>query len=163
MRYSKQVPVCITVLGLIVTTAFAPAYRGSSRGDVNSDHKINILDIQTVMFQVIHGSRPEAEADVNGDGKTDIRDFQFVLFQANQPRSEEETSPTETSRNKAVPGKQLRLIAQAQCRNPAVVDTDRDEARPAFHFLSQFPVVRISTRTERYLFTLTPHAPPVSV
>ena len=58
-------------------------------GDTNGDRKVDILDVQRVLGEVLSDAEGTQATDVNDDGKIDLLDFQSTLFIASSA-----TTPT---------------------------------------------------------------------
>ena len=133
-------------------------------GDANGDHQINILDVQTLISEVMDNSHLNAQADVNADGEVNILDLQYTLSHKTQSVRENQPAPSESKPAPAVPMKQHR-----QYRGLAQVPQYRIEVAhltlsgtPRRFSCTKQVLPKVSSRTERYLFNLTPHAPPLS-
>lgn len=129
----------------------------ASAGDVNDDGAVDVLDLQRLVAEVL-GPAGGAIADLNRDGSIDILDLQLVLAEAAQtgqtaPDAPDDGPPpavTGASGTAAwpTPGRPLVAFLPANFR-PDSGKAGLREARP-----------RIPRDIERYLFTLTPNAPP---
>ena len=159
MKYVKCILVCASLIVLVATSMSGADLCQNCRGDANGDKSVNILDVQKVVSQVLHGPDGAASADVNGDGTVDIRDFQYVLHQAEKAGTEDNAEPVDDGRNQATVGSPCRLCAKYRTPTHFIIDADEDSETPDFRSVD-FPVVSFRARTERYLFRLTPHAPP---
>lgn len=159
MRYVKCVFVfaCLAVL-VVSGMAGGDLYR-PYRGDTNGDRSVNILDVQKVVSQVLHGSDRKVSADVNGDGAVDIRDFQYVLHYAEKKDRSDDAEPVDDGRSRSTAGSPCRLYVKNRIHTHTVIKADEDVDSPDFRPV-KFPFKTSHTRTERYLFRLTPHAPP---
>jgi len=129
------------------------------RGDVNGDHLVNILDVQTLTASVLGGGVPSSEMDANRDGQVDVRDLQFILGRLNSRPSSELPSPSEEKTPCAVIVAANHFGARTDAGTVEIVNPSDDEARAALYFHAESRIV-LSSHTERYLFSLTPNAPP---
>ena len=124
------------VLALIGSTVVGPGAYLASSGDTNGDRVVDVRDVQNAVAQVLHGSSPDRRVDVNADGRVDVLDLQRILA-------------------RYVPAPPLLCCTSAPKSEPG-------EQGPATRWARLGASVTISPRTERFLFTLTPHAPPLS-
>ena len=136
----------------------SPAHHEIDVGDANGDRRVNIQDVQIVIAEILQGSRSNHDGDVNGDGRVDVLDFQVVLHRATQARAQQEWPPADAKSHKAVLTTKTRSLVSVENR-AVVVRVDRDDA-PASFSVNSDPLVVFSPKTERYLFSLTAHAPP---
>lgn len=160
MRYVKCVFVCASLIMLVAAGMYGTDLCENCRGDTNGDRSVNILDVQKVVSQVLHGSGRAESADVNGDGVVDIRDFQYVLHRTKDARPDDDSEPGDDGRNRATVGSPCRLYGKYRTPTHFVFRADADSETPDFRSVD-FPVIAFRARTERYLFRLTPHAPPL--
>lgn len=144
---------CVVFAG----TLAAPASE-SPRGDVNRDGRVDILDLQSAVNGVLD-QRNSNFVDVNGDGAVDILDLQRLLARTAQADAPADDSPSDTNPDATtptaprvpqppsalLPGPRLEIGPLTLCPVPGRPWPDRDDT---------------PTRTERYLFALTPNAPP---
>jgi len=146
------------VIALAAATVAVTDGNERAYGDVNSDGQIDVLDLQVVIADVLDGGTPASAADVNGDGCIDVRDFQLALSKAHQSHEDDDPPPSDDVYGlPQVSNKTLRL-ARLDWREDiaAILACQHTSATP--HECS-CPLVR-PTRSQRYLFQLTPHAPP---
>jgi len=128
-------------------------------GDANGDHAVDVLDVQTVVARVLSDVSPDGCADVNSDGAIDILDLQCILAQLTHADAPHKQVPPESKPDARIP-------ADHSLRVPVVLAdaagfVPREGVLPASTpYRSVDPFSGISTQTERYLFTLTPNAPP---
>ena len=145
----------IAIAGAGVGVRLSP---GPSRADVNGDRRVDVLDMQQVIAAVLQGETPDNLGDVNGDGQVDILDFQQVLSHVAQPAQEEKTSRDTSVFETCQFAYQTVWLVAPQCRKD---ERFVEEARGASCTGFDRPVrPSIPSETERYLFSLTPHAPP---
>ncbi len=126
--------------------------------DLNGDASVDVLDVQAVVAHVLSEDPDSRVADVNGDGRLDVLDLQAVVAQAADSEVPAST-PADTPRKATFPVLRVprMLPANRLCLPRA------DENAPVPMRFRQAKAVRIAalrTQVERYLFTLTPHAPP---
>ena len=160
MKYTKHILVFVCLAPMAIASVFGHVGYNDRRGDANGDRCVNILDVQKVVSQVLHGPDGKTLADVNHDGDVDIRDLQYVLHCAEKSRSEKDAEPTDTDRGKATVGSPGKLYAKARVHTHFIIAADGDSETPDFRSVD-FPLVTCDTQVERYLFTLTSHAPPL--
>ena len=147
---------CIVALGL--ASVLAPGGHLSIIGDTNGDHAIDILDIQAVVAQVM-GDAPSAAGDVNADGRVDILDLQRVVAQATQA-DKPAKSPDGTPRPEATLPSSAPVFLCLTPHGQVVFGLVSDGSDVSRQWEEASVSSRLSTQIERYLFTLTPHAPP---
>lgn len=160
MKNTKNILVFVCLAPMAIASVCGHVVYHDCRGDANGDRCVNILDVQKVVSHVLHGPDGKTSADVNHDGAVDIRDLQYVLHCAEKTGSEKDAEPTDTGRNKATAASPSKLYAKARTHTHFIIAADGDSETPDFRSVD-FPLVTCDTRVERYLFTLTPHAPPL--
>jgi len=148
-------------LALVVaaTSAVSVGPFAAEGGDTNGDRHVDVLDVQRVVFQVLNGSLPDRAVDVNADGRIDILDLQRVLAQATQaqlPRREAPAKSKPDATPPAMPLVPMPLAATARRFLSPIPEDSSSFARWSKHDC----IVAIPRQTERYLYALTPHAPP---
>jgi len=133
----------------------------SRAGDVNGDAVIDVLDVQRVFAAGAEGSADRVRYDLNNDGKVDILDMHIVLSNATygQSGNRDAQDPPTPDATATVPAPQqfFSLLAPAPVLSRPVVETARSEAVLVWLACAAHP----PSRTERYLFNLTPNAPPL--
>ena len=92
---------------LIAASVAAVAGHGAAEADTNGDQQVNVLDVQTVVAQVLRGTSSDERADVNGDGHIDILDLQRILSQAAQADSSEPELPEKPSPKSTLPSNRV--------------------------------------------------------
>ena len=147
------------VVVVAATSAMGSRVHVVDLGDTNGDREVDVLDLQTVVAQVLSASSAKVCADVNCDGRIDILDLQWILAHATQADSPMKESPAESKGEATAP-------AIRDVPTPLIVSVRlvpelgaRDRRGPA-NWTKRDRFAAIPTHTERYLFTLTPHAPP---
>jgi len=128
-------------------------------GDTNGDHRVNVQDVQIVIAEILGGAQPGGVSDINADGHVNVLDLQFVLHQATRARPQEESTSSKTEPDKAILVKHSGFAVDAENR-PALGGVNV-ESSPILSRIVSEPVVICSLKTQRYLLTLTAHAPPV--
>jgi hypothetical protein len=130
-------------------------------GDINGDRRADIKDVQQLLSDTLADAATPAAADVNGDGAVDVRDLQCLLAgvveteelpeRPAQDQNDDATTPATAKPNPPQSGavERARLL-----RQPAPGETQH-----TFRF-DDGPLPRPGTA--RYLYALTPHAPPFS-
>jgi len=127
--------------------------------DANGDRAVDVLDVQTVVARVLGYSAPGGCADVNSDGAIDVLDLQCILAQLTHADAPQKQVPPDSKPDARIP-------ANHGFRVPVVLAdaagfVAREGALPASTTcLNIDPFMGTSKQTERYLFTLTPNAPP---
>jgi hypothetical protein len=147
------------VASVAVSAIVGPLSVAIDRGDLNGDGVVDILDAQVMIAQVMNATLPLNVADVTGDGRIDVLDLQFVMARLNDADSGTTKLPDESSAPKSVPASLARCWAKPALTVIALVRPDEDEAQESARF-DHCPVVTLTPDKERYLFTLTPNAPP---
>lgn len=150
----------LSVLALVAAPLTSRAPCDCETGDANGDRAVNIHDIQTIISHILHGTHPQNHGDINRDGRIDVLDFQFVLVQAIQSTEHKEEPPPDKTSQKAVPTKHHGIAIGSLETRPAVPFVTLHEGRDLLPHLTA-PLLIFSSRTERYRFNLTPHAPPL--
>ncbi len=130
-----------------------------TRGDLNGDGVVDVLDAQAMIAQVMNTTLPMNVADVTRDGHVDVLDLQFVMARLNDTDSSQSNPPDESQSPKSVPPSIARHWAKPPLVVMAFVRPGEEETRPGLLF-DHTPVVTRTSDEERYLFTLTPNAPP---
>lgn len=156
MRIALSIRV-LCALALAVSMASAP-----TRAVVSDDAGavLGVLQVQRILAAVMGGAGPDGLSDVNGDGCVDVLDFQGAVAQATgqakEERSEEDDpAPART----CVLSPSLFWLDKPVCRPGETVPvSDEAQSRRAARDLAVAALP--APDTERYLFILTPHAPP---
>lgn len=153
----RQLVVLICAVALSVMGVVSGSIQGSVSGDVNGDRLVDVLDLQMVIGDALAARMPDRLTDVNGDGRTDVLDLQLTFRRTREPVQEPDAPPNEFSLEA------LRLslpiftpMRCAQCQE-ALAALRLPRVHRAFPAVKPRPA---SCRTERYLYRLTPHAPP---
>lgn len=147
-------------LALIATQVAGVGAHPRQTADTNGDRQVDVRDVQTVVTQVLNGLAPDRRADVNNDGRIDVLDLQRVLARATEARAPKQDRPADTKPKATVPAG-TRAPAPAALAERYLPTTGPE--RPVFDWPKRDRAAVIPTDTERYLFGLTPHAPPVCV
>ena len=149
------------IFALVGSTVVGPGAYLVSSGDTNGDRVVDICDVQNAVAQVLHGCSPDRRADVNADGRVDVLDLQRILAEATQAEAPEKDPPTEPRPKSTAPvGRYVPMSPLLSCT--FAPKSEPGEQGPATRWDRLGAAVTISPRTERFLFTLTPHAPPPS-
>jgi len=151
---------CAAALALIAAQVAGVSTYPRQTADTNGDRQVDVRDVQTVVTQVLNGLAPEHRADVNNDGRIDVLDLQRVLARATEAKAPEHAPPVETKAKATVPTG-TRATAPAALAERYLATTGPQ--RPVLDWPERDRAPVIPTDTERYLFGLTPHAPPVCV
>lgn len=158
-----QLVALLSALSFVWMGMVAPDHT-TCRGDANGDHQINILDVQTLISEVMDNSHLNSQTDVNADGEVNILDLQYTLSHRTQSVRENQPAPSERKPAPAVPMKQHRQyrgLAQVPQYRIEIAHLTLPGTPLRLGCTKQF-LPKVSSRTERYLFKLTPHAPPLS-
>ena len=151
---------CALALALIATQVAGVSAQPRQTADTNGDRQVDVRDVQTVVTQVLNGLAPYRRADVNNDGRIDVLDLQRVLARATEAEAPKQDRPVDIKPKATVP-------AGAHAPAPAALAERYLAAtgpqRPVSDWPKRDRAVVIPTDTERYLFRLTPHAPPACV
>ena len=152
----------LTFAVVVILAATSTVVQGGfpvSAADTNGDRHVDVLDVQTVVAQVLNTSNPHRSSDVNADGCIDILDLQRIVAQATQSEVPPPIAPTDPKREATPPDKRgVTAPAVLASRTESFLregEGDRG-CRAWTHEQAAF----IPAHTERYLRTLTPHAPP---
>ena len=147
---------CLLAVSLTAMALWGPS--SPAAADANGDHQVDILDIQMVVGHVLGGPGASAQADVNGDGRVDVLDLQRIVSQATQDVPPEQDTPQDSRPEGVMPSGVCVPIAPVWAKAVAVLVAPEDTGKAArWPRQADLPV---PAKTERYLFTLTPHAPP---
>ncbi len=152
------------VLGvsLVAFAAATPRASAMHSGDVNGDGKVDVLDIHCVMAAALAGGEGAEHCDLNADGRTDIFDLQLVLASATLGAPPEDAGKTPAKPLARLPLQASSALPQLPARSLSLLaelPPDSASHRALCAQLADFAPSPL--RTERFLFTLTPHAPPV--
>ncbi len=145
---------CVVCAGSLATPASE-----SPCGDVNRDGRVDILDLQSAVNGVLE-QRNSNFVDVNSDGAVDILDLQRLLARTAEADAPANDPPSDTKPDATTPPAP-RVPQPSSALPPAATfqispRTDRPIPGRPWPDRDHAP-----TRTERYLFTLTPNAPPL--
>lgn len=154
-----QMAIWAVIASVVVSAAVQSFCPSVSRGDINCDHCIDILDAQTLVAKLLTGAVPTNHADANRDGRVDICDLQFVLARLNPPASSESPVPSDEKAPWAIAVAADRSWGRVGTAAIEIIRHDTEKTRDPL-CLNAEPVTRFSPREERYLFTLTANAPP---
>jgi hypothetical protein len=147
-------------LGLLLALASAFGHAlPSADADVNQDDAVNVLDLQRLLTGMFAETSAPGAADLNGDGLIDVLDLQLLIahtHDADAPESPEQPVPAPVGMLSAQPQPyQPRVLALAPNSHPPLPPA---QAHPGVRRGEVFPTAQPSTL--RFLFQLTPHAPP---
>ncbi|NIA14361.1 MAG: hypothetical protein GWP08_09780 [Nitrospiraceae bacterium] len=148
------------VFALVTASAVAPRVSVGAGSDTNGDAEISVLDVQRVVAQVFRHGAASACADVNADGRVDILDLQRVLSEAAQAEAPKDESPSQPKPECTMPSCRVAPAPVTMYGRLAAV-FDNGAVRPCAGGVRLDGRVRSGPQTERYLLTLTSHAPPV--
>jgi hypothetical protein len=150
--------VCVSVVA--VTAVMARDVGDVVSGDVNGDHRVDVLDLQIIIAKVLDSPNAAIVNGLSGDGRANVLDFQRALAQAQHPGQPVETPPAKNVLKGCffVHQGEWTVEPAGQTEEPGNVDTSSLSRSPCFDRPTRcvIPIV-----TERYLFRLTPNAPPV--
>ena len=144
IRLICAVAISIPVLGVREFGACASA-------DVNGDHRVDVLDLQVIIAKALHS------------GHSNVLDFQRALRQVQFGRHDREIPPSKPG------GPDSCVFSYQTGRMADLVDREvESESTVVFPPVLSEPGEHaertiVPTTTERYLFILTPNAPPFSV
>ena len=150
------------VVVLVAASAVAPRVGMSAGSDTDGDGAVSVLDVQHVLTQVFRHGAANANADVNADGHVDVLDLQRVLSEAAQAEAPTGKSPTQPRPKCTMPTCRVASAPVVVYGRLAALSTD-GRIRPCAGDVPRVGHVRSGPQTERYLLTLTPHAPPLRV
>jgi hypothetical protein len=148
----------LLLAGAVALAGMLPASQvGVHASDVNGDSLVDVFDVQAIVADMLT-RMPATEADVNRDGQVDVFDLQAAVAEANDT-----TPTTEAPKESPVPDTGIiprvempPLQAPAIFRLAKIIEEDSQSLWNQGHdeFFGPLP------ETARYLFRLTPHAPP---
>lgn len=128
-------------------------------GDMNGDSRIDILDLQGIVICVLSSGNRNCSGDINRDGKINILDFQRMVDEASQtperPRKNSAPRHWHAVVSKHAGEAERWLSARSS-------DINESLSCSRIHCLTGIDLGHFSFETQRYFFTLTPHAPPFS-
>ncbi len=160
----KQLLTLVCLVSFVWVTMVGPFTRTCS-ADATGDHHVNILDVQTLVSEVFNVRGATTQTDVNSDGEVNILDVQHVVFHTSQPvlfhlhhRCDEDELPPQVSPREpdhffccqALARLDRYVTPQVVPEPPRRVCREGSKTRPSL----------ASRRTDRYLYRLTPNAPP---
>jgi len=127
-------------------------------GDVNGDAVIDILDVQRMFTAMAQQAEDLRRFDLNGDGEVNVLDLHIVLANATYAQSTEREATEPERPSATVPAQPqvpsgLAVLPRLSLQIAEPVEEAIDLAR------LEIPLPR-PPKTERYLFHLTPNAPP---
>ena len=123
-------------------------FAGSAAADVNGDSRVNVLDLQAILAKALHS------------GNTSVLDFQRALREVQFGKHDREIPPSKPC------GPDVCVFAYQTGRMADLVNRDFETAAtvvlpPALSEPGEHPQrCIIPATTGRYLFILTPNAPP---
>ena len=128
-------------------------------GDLNGDHRVDILDLQCLVSNILFSTQPQRLAGFSEDGCRNVLDFQRMLAQTQQTGSPVSVPPTKPV------CKVCFFSYQGGWTLEPVAEKEESERLnvplcQSTHVEYPSPVIPPLT-TERYLFRLTSNAPPV--
>jgi len=148
----------------VLLAASLPALAEPLReGDTNSDGTVDVQDIQCLVAHILTSTANGAvlpRRDINGDGQVDILDLQTVTALATTLPQPPDT-PAQPAHSKGVMPATLRMDGPLAASAEAPISTTR---LPEIGAGNSVPVVYAADPLQqqaRYLFLLTPHAPPL--
>jgi hypothetical protein len=159
-RFGYWVRPWTPVLAVLLVVGAPGSLPRAAAGDVNGDRTVDVLDLQRLVADVLN-STGGGITDLNGDGVIDILDLQLLLAEAARAGETApdapESGPPAAAPNPPGPSARPASVRSIITLLPAEFRPDSGksplrEGRP-----------RIPRDIERYLFTLTPNAPPVPV
>ncbi len=151
------------VLALCVAAAAVPGtgFPRAGAEDINSDTTVDILDVQSIIVAVVGKDASKESLDINNDGRVDVLDLQMVVARATfdpaSPTEENGPAPAKPSATLPMP---VQVQALAPILKPIALQPEQRETESRFCWARLEHFVPLTTQTERYLFTLTPNAPP---
>lgn len=148
--------------GALIGAGVAPSVGGACRGDANGDRRVDVLDLQAVIAQVLESGEDCAQADVNSDGAVDIRDYQCILAHARKIDADSEVPADENGDEAVALNNGQRQIPLTGFRRVASVHVEADQGAAASRAREERSTTA-SPKTERYVSRLSPRAPPVIV
>ena len=154
---AKRYVVFFCVVAILAATWWGERPCAVVCADVNSDGLLDVRDVQAIAAEVLAHQSQQTGRDVNGDGQIDVRDFQAAVAELEQPSSTSH-EPPERSESKAYFACDYKVgPVVLSCQVLPVVRP----SRPGSSFAASR---RQSKATEysvqRFLFHLTPNAPP---
>ena len=147
------------VVALVTAAGVLPGRGGAASGDINGDQCVDILDVQSIIAAVVKHVPADSVTDVNADGCVDVLDLQFILARATYARSPEKPTPPEPKPSATAPVRAHAPVSPSLARQ-LTLEPAQQPTPTCFRWSHMVHFVATPTDTERYLFTLTPHAPP---
>lgn len=156
----RAVVVCLLAAVTATGSVCAVPVPVLTAGDTNGDHAIDILDLQRLIMQVLHGEGDTRRADVNCDGRVDILDFQRMLDQAQTADKSPAPSPNDNPRLEAISvARGLEPATPAEAALDPLITPGKRVTTAALRARSVPRHIRLP-KVERYTQKLTPNAPP---
>ena len=163
MRIRRYIVIVCTV-ALTVGSMLAEGLVLHRGADVNHDGWLDILDAQAIASQLAATPLTQPGCDVNDDGAVDIRDFQRAIAGLSEPIQLPPPITSGANRPQAClvlkDGVSLPLLP---CRVVWAGYAGESPGKRRALEQSSLLVASVQHTTRRFLFSLTPHAPPCFV
>ena len=157
-------PLTYALCAVVLLAASLPALAEPLReGDTNSDGTVDVQDIQCLVAHILTSTANGAvlpRRDINGDGQVDILDLQTVTALATT-LPEQPDAPAQPTHSKGVMPSNLRMDGPLAASAVAPISTTRLPEMGAGHLIPAAYAANPLQHQARYLFLLTPHAPPL--
>lgn len=160
----KRRPYYMVALATVVFAAHIASVGGTTpvAADANGDSRADVLDVQVIVAQILAASAGSAaSADVNHDGRVDVLDFQQTLAETAQTAPPSKPLP-ENRRPDAVFPVTIQGLALAALPERLSAHLATPAPKPCPRGALRDSGAAIPKETERWLFSLTPHAPPLA-
>lgn len=129
-------------------------------GDANGDSIVDVRDLQVLVVKVLAGVERLGVGDLNGDSRVNVLDFQQALAQVHRPERHSTTPRARIACRGCFFHYQKGWVAEPTPRKlePAcLILPPSTMQEPLEHPIR----IVIATTSNRYLFRITPNAPPL--
>jgi len=155
--FIKRYGVSCCIAAMLAAICGGPTPCLSACPDVNADGIWDVLDVQAIASEVLARQADLETRDVNGDGRVDVRDFQAAVTELGESPPASQDPPAERKDSKA-------CLSSVRKPGPAWVTFELVAAGQSVRPVPRYAAWRVSKAAgpsvERFLFHLTPNAPP---
>ena len=148
------------ILCMVALVAAFPGGTLVCRGDTNGDLLLNVLDLQVLLPAVLgQASGLCRTADTNGDGAVNILDLQYAVAHVCDTDTQDLPVRENTTAQDVILAQLVRcdwVLASAPA--PETDSSAESQSAPMRHQIQSLAIP--TSCEERYLYLLTPHAPP---
>lgn len=154
----KRYGACWCIAAMLAAGMWGHLPSVTQGADVNADGLLDVRDVQSIAAQVLAQHPGQSPQDVNDDGQVDVRDFQKAVAELGQSPSIPKEPPPEQRESKACLSRSPKIgPATLVCYLLPSAGSPKTGPRCAAAH-RQFKTA--THAVERFLFHLTPNAPP---